>query len=59
MTDPDEFEDLATYEKPFEKSTGVRWLLVNGKVAIDDGVLQKTLVGRALRRHIGDAAAGE
>jgi N-acyl-D-amino-acid deacylase len=57
--DPDRFEDLATYEKPFEKSTGVRWLLVNGQVAIDDGEPQKTLAGQALRRNIGDAAAGE
>jgi N-acyl-D-aspartate/D-glutamate deacylase len=40
--DPDAFMDHATYEKPFEKSTGVRWLLVNGKFAIDDGELQKT-----------------
>ena len=49
--DPSRFEDLATYEKPFEKSTGVRWLLVNGQVAIDDGALQKTLAGKPLRRN--------
>jgi N-acyl-D-aspartate/D-glutamate deacylase len=50
VIDADEFMDHATYEKPFEKSTGVRWLLVNGKFAIDDSELQKTLAGRPLRR---------
>jgi N-acyl-D-aspartate/D-glutamate deacylase len=56
--DPKEFEDLATYEKPFERSKGVRWLLVNGRVAIEDGEVQKTLAGRALRRVQVDSAAG-
>jgi N-acyl-D-amino-acid deacylase len=56
--DPNEFEDLATYEKPFERSKGVRWLLVNGQVAIDDGEVQKTLAGCALRRNKADEAAG-
>jgi N-acyl-D-aspartate/D-glutamate deacylase len=55
--DPNTFEDLATYEKPFEKSTGVHWLLVNGQVAVEDGELQKTLAGRPLRRNIGVEAA--
>jgi N-acyl-D-amino-acid deacylase len=53
--DPDQFEDRATYEKPFETSVGVRWLLVNGKVAIADGKPQEVLAGRALRH--GDASA--
>jgi N-acyl-D-amino-acid deacylase len=48
--DPDEFEDRATYEKPFETSAGVRWLLVNGKVTIADGKPQNVFAGRALRR---------
>jgi N-acyl-D-aspartate/D-glutamate deacylase len=54
--DPKVFEDHATYEKPFEESTGVRWLLVNGQLAIDDGELQETLAGRPLRRNARDAA---
>ena len=44
--DPKQFEDHATYEKPFEPSTGVRWLFVNGKVAIADGEPQDVLAGR-------------
>ena len=48
--DPKQFEDRATYEKPFEPSTGVRWLLVNGKVAIADGKPQDILAGKPLRK---------
>ncbi len=48
--DPKQFEDRATYEKPFETSAGVRWVIVNGKIAIADGVPQDVLAGRPLRR---------
>ena len=48
--DPKQFEDRATYEKPFETSAGVRWVIVNGEVAIADGVPQDVLAGRPLRR---------
>jgi N-acyl-D-amino-acid deacylase len=49
--DPKQFEDRATYDKPFEPSIGVRWLFVNGQPAIADGEVQNVLVGRPLRRH--------
>jgi N-acyl-D-aspartate/D-glutamate deacylase len=55
--DPDELEDRATYEQPFETSVGIRWVLVNGKVAIADGQLQNTSAGQPLRcaaASIGD-----
>jgi N-acyl-D-aspartate/D-glutamate deacylase len=48
--DPGHFEDRATYEKPFEVSSGVRWLFVNGEAVIEDGKFQKVLAGRPLRR---------
>lgn len=47
--DPKQLEDRATYEKPFETSVGIRWVLVNGKIAIADGVPQDILAGRPLR----------
>ncbi|MEX2307396.1 MAG: D-aminoacylase [Pirellulales bacterium] len=56
---PEELEDRATYEKPFEPSVGIRWLLVNGKIAIADGVPQEVLAGRPLRRTIEPAAGGQ
>jgi N-acyl-D-aspartate/D-glutamate deacylase len=49
--DPKQLEDRATYEKPFETSVGIRWVLVNGKVAIADGEPQDVLAGRPLRRE--------
>jgi N-acyl-D-aspartate/D-glutamate deacylase len=57
--DADEFDDRATYEKPFETSTGVRWLLLNGKVAIADGKPLEVLAGRALRRADASASGGQ
>jgi N-acyl-D-aspartate/D-glutamate deacylase len=49
--DPNELEDRATYEKPFEQSAGIRWVFVNGKAAIADGEPQAVLAGRPLRRQ--------
>jgi N-acyl-D-aspartate/D-glutamate deacylase len=49
--DPEQLEDKATFENPFETSVGIRWVLVNGKTAIADGVPQHVLAGRPLRRE--------
>jgi N-acyl-D-aspartate/D-glutamate deacylase len=49
--DPKQLEDRATFEKPFETSAGIRWVLVNGKIAIADGVPQDVLAGQPLRRE--------
>lgn len=49
--DPGTFIDKATYEKPFEESTGVRWLVLNGKLAIADGECQEILAGKPLRKQ--------
>jgi N-acyl-D-aspartate/D-glutamate deacylase len=47
--DPDTFRDRATYEKPHQYSTGVRYLIVNGKFAITDEKPTGTLAGKVLR----------
>jgi N-acyl-D-aspartate/D-glutamate deacylase len=49
--DPETFRDKATFEKPHQYSTGVRYLLVNGKLAIDKGQVTNVLGGRALRHQ--------
>jgi N-acyl-D-amino-acid deacylase len=47
--DPKTFIDRATYEHPTVLATGVRYLLVNGKLAVDKSELTSTLAGRALK----------
>jgi N-acyl-D-aspartate/D-glutamate deacylase len=46
--DPKTYNEGATYLQPEVFATGVRFLLVNGKLAIDNGALTKQLAGRAL-----------
>lgn len=48
--DPDTIRDRATYEDPFALATGMRWVLVNGQVAMADGVATGALAGTVLRR---------
>jgi N-acyl-D-amino-acid deacylase len=49
--DPQRVQDLATYSDPHQHATGMRWVLVNGRVVINDGVATKTLAGVVLRRQ--------
>jgi len=46
--DPKTYNERATYVEPEVLSTGVRYLLVNGKLAVDQGELMPVLAGRAL-----------
>lgn len=47
--DPKTFRDRATFDKPHQYATGVRYLFVNGKLAIDDGKFTNKLAGKVLR----------
>jgi len=47
--DPKTFRDRATYDKPQEYATGVRWLFVNGQLALKDGKSMDVLAGKVLR----------
>jgi N-acyl-D-aspartate/D-glutamate deacylase len=47
--DPATFIDKAIFDKPHQYADGVRWLFVNGKLAIEDGTVTKTLAGKVLR----------
>ncbi len=48
--DPDAIADRATYEHPQQYSVGVRHVLVNGAVAVEDGELTGVRAGRFLRK---------
>lgn len=47
--DPKTFRDRATYDLPHQYATGVQYLFVNGRLAIDEGRSGNILAGRVLR----------
>lgn len=47
--DPKTFNERATYQQPRVLATGVRYLTVNGQLAIDNGSLTPALEGKALK----------
>ena len=46
--DPATVSDRATYEHPDVLATGIKYVIVNGKLAVDGGKYTGTLAGRAL-----------
>lgn len=46
--DPATVADTATFEKPHQYATGVKYVVVNGKIVIDDGRLTDARPGRIL-----------
>lgn len=46
--DPGEIIDKATFTDPHQLAVGVRWVVVNGHLTLDDGVLAAELAGRVL-----------
>jgi N-acyl-D-aspartate/D-glutamate deacylase len=49
VLDPKTFADKATYDKPHQYSTGVKYLFVNGQPVINNGVYEGKLAGKVLR----------
>jgi len=50
--DPEAFSSRADYEHPTRLATGARWVLVNGRIAIEDGRPTSALAGKGLRRPV-------
>jgi N-acyl-D-aspartate/D-glutamate deacylase len=48
--DPKTVADVATYEEPERLSTGMKFVFVNGRAAVEDGKFTGTLAGVALKR---------
>lgn len=48
--DPKQFRDRATFENPYQYSSGVRYVFVAGKPAVFDGTPTGALAGRALKK---------
>ena len=51
--DPATFRDVATYDKPLQFATGVKLLLVNGQIAVENEKPTDKLAGRAIRHPQG------
>jgi N-acyl-D-amino-acid deacylase len=49
--DPKKIIDRSTYEDPFQYSEGIRYVVVNGKIVLDDGKETEARPGRALRHE--------
>ncbi|MBM3739079.1 MAG: D-aminoacylase [Acidobacteria bacterium] len=47
--DPDRIQDHASFTQPLAMSAGIRWVVVNGKVALEDGKMTGVMAGRVLR----------
>ncbi|KAL5086185.1 hypothetical protein Trisim1_009515 [Trichoderma cf. simile WF8] len=50
LFDPEAVKDMATYEEPKLPSKGIRYVLVNGQVALDEGKMTGARGGKTLRR---------
>lgn len=50
--DPKTFSDRATYEQPEIFATGMKYVIVNGKIAVDDGSFTGVLAGMPLRKTL-------
>ncbi len=48
--DPKTVADRATYEQPEKLATGMRFVVVNGRIGVDEGKYTGILAGRALRK---------
>jgi N-acyl-D-amino-acid deacylase len=55
--DPARIRDLATFEDPLRYSEGVSFVVVNGKVVLDGGVMTGERPGKPLTPHGNQAAA--
>lgn len=49
VLDPTKFRDQATFDKPHQYATGVKYLFVNGQLTIENDKPTATLAGKALR----------
>jgi len=49
--DPKKVADKATYSKPHRYAIGIKYVVVNGKVVIDQGEHTEALPGKVLRLH--------
>lgn len=57
LFDPEAIRDMATFDEPKLPSQGIRFVLVNGQVALDEGKVVGVRNGRVLRRGLDGKVA--
>ena len=50
VVDPNAIIDQGTFEDPLQPPVGIRWVVVNGEVAAEDGKITGATSGKVLRR---------
>jgi N-acyl-D-amino-acid deacylase len=50
--DPNTVSDRSTYEQPELFAVGMKFVIVNGKIAVENGAYSRVLAGRALRKGV-------
>ncbi len=50
--DEEKIKDMASYDDPHQYPEGIRFVIVNGKIVLDDGVPNELIPGRALRHEV-------
>jgi N-acyl-D-amino-acid deacylase len=48
--DPDVIIDKSTFEDPLQPPEGIRWVIVNGEIALEEGKITGATSGKVLRR---------
>lgn len=48
--DNNNFKDLANFENPYQYAAGVKYLIINGKIVIDNGELINTRAGKVIKK---------
>jgi N-acyl-D-amino-acid deacylase len=57
--DPDTVIDRSTYTDPFHYSEGIRYVIINGQIVLDDGKHTGAKPGRGLRHEVQARERGE
>ena len=57
--DPEKLIDKATYEEPSHYAEGVQYVLVNGTLAVSEGIPTGALGGKALRKRQSKSSSDE
>lgn len=47
----EEIIDVADFENPIKKPKGISYVIINGKIAVEDNIIKNSRLGRAIKRN--------